>query len=305
MRVNVESEIISKMPFMAAELNREPMHMLGCLVKLWHDTQNAGITEAMGSSIVTFFGVNNPDEGDRMLDVLTAHGIVFCVQAAASTNVRNCARKFVIVGNEKHIFALKSYKERAQKGGLKSASLRKGEAKTQTKTRTSKRKSVSSNSLSYSSKQQLEPKFEPNTIQLQYNYNTNTNTSPMGSAFENALPPAEPLKEPDKKAKVAKFVAAYVQAYAKRFPERRPEDLSDGKVRGQIRLFAEQHPDIDRACQLIQVYFQMDQRWFETKGWDFLTFKNNLAVVGQALDSGDGSGSQGLLERLKRMNGEV
>lgn len=81
------------------------------------------------------------------------------------------------------------------------------------------------------------------------------------------------------------FVAAYVRAYQTRFPGSRPEDINDGKVRGQILNFAKEYPS-ERASQLVQVYFQMDTKWFGTKGYDFLTFRNNLNKIGQALDSG-------------------
>lgn len=91
------------------------------------------------------------------------------------------------------------------------------------------------------------------------------------------------------KAEAAKkaqdFVAKYVKAYQTRYPDGRPEDLHDGKVRGQILNWIKDYP-MDRACQLIQVYFQMDTKWFGTKGYDFLTFRNNLNKIGQALDSG-------------------
>lgn len=89
--------------------------------------------------------------------------------------------------------------------------------------------------------------------------------------------------------KANRFVGAYVKAYQTRFPDRRPEDLNDGKVKGQILNWIAGYP-LERACDLIQVYFQMDTKWFTTKGYDFLTFRNNLNVIGQSLDSGEDPG---------------
>jgi len=89
----------------------------------------------------------------------------------------------------------------------------------------------------------------------------------------------------DVKAKARTFAAAYVTAYQTRFPGQRPEDLNDGKTRGQILLWIKDYP-LDRACQLIQAYMQIDIAWFATKGYDFLTFRNNLQKIAQALDSG-------------------
>lgn len=86
--------------------------------------------------------------------------------------------------------------------------------------------------------------------------------------------------------RVQRFVAAYVTAHQHRFPGQRPGDLDHPKVRGQIKAFAKDHPDIDRACELIQIYFQLDRPWFRTKGWDFLTFVSNLNAISQAADAG-------------------
>lgn len=91
--------------------------------------------------------------------------------------------------------------------------------------------------------------------------------------------------------KTAVFIAAYVRAWAAKFPGR-PEDLNDGKIIGQIRAWISSYP-LERACELIQVYLQMDCKWFSTKGYDFMTFRNNLNKIGQALDSGvDPEGSK-------------
>lgn len=90
--------------------------------------------------------------------------------------------------------------------------------------------------------------------------------------------------EANEKAKT--FVAAYVKSFQTRFPTSRPEDLQDGKVRGQILNWIASYGNVERACQLIQVYFQMETKWFGTKGYDFMTFRNNLNKIGQALDSG-------------------
>lgn len=92
-------------------------------------------------------------------------------------------------------------------------------------------------------------------------------------------------EDPPGRDKAREFVAAYVDAYRTRFPDGRPEDLNDGKVRGQILSWVKDYP-IDRARDLIQAYFQMDAKWFNTKGYDFATFRNNLNKIGQALDSG-------------------
>jgi hypothetical protein len=80
------------------------------------------------------------------------------------------------------------------------------------------------------------------------------------------------------------FVAAYVRAYQARYGARARPDLQ-GKVQGMISRFVDQTP-IERACDLIQVYCQMNDPWFLTKAHDFGTFVENLSKVGLALDTG-------------------
>lgn len=145
---------------------------------------------------------------------------------------------------------------------------------------------------------------EPNEVQPSVSgsvSDSNTNTYSVGEdASASSQLPAKSNQTKDPKTiakeeaqlKAKSFVASYVSAYKTRFPDGRPEDLHDGKVRGQILNWIKDYP-IDRARQLIQVYFQMDTKWFGTKGYDFLTFRNNLNKIGQALDSGkDPDGNQ-------------
>lgn len=99
-----------------------------------------------------------------------------------------------------------------------------------------------------------------------------------------SLPARSDSKSGTAGQKASLFVASYVKAYQTRF-KGRPEDLNDPKVRGQIQNLVASYP-VDRLSQLVQVYFQMDAKWFGTKGYDFLTFRNNLNKIGQALDSG-------------------
>lgn len=121
-----------------------------------------------------------------------------------------------------------------------------------------------------------------------------TNENSIGGIATAIAPSAElpvetkktdPATKEAQNQKARQFVGAYVKAYQAKFPDGRPEDLNDGKIRGQILNWIKEYP-LDRACDLIQTYFQMDSKWFGTKGYDFLTFRNNLNKVGQALDSG-------------------
>lgn len=113
-------------------------------------------------------------------------------------------------------------------------------------------------------------------------YSLNTRLASLGGEVS-------PL--PDKiQNNVGFFIGRYVRAYQKRYgPKARPE-LRDGKTQGLISTFVKSQP-VERACQLIEAYLQMDDKWFLTKSHDFGTFKENLQKVGLALDTGNQSPS--------------
>lgn len=93
------------------------------------------------------------------------------------------------------------------------------------------------------------------------------------------LPSQTPTNSPSQT-----FVATYVKAFRKRYGEKARPSL-DGKVQGGIKRLLATEP-IERACEMIQVFLQMDDQWFVTKAHDFETFAQNLTKVGLALDTG-------------------
>lgn len=126
------------------------------------------------------------------------------------------------------------------------------------------------------------------------------NKESIGTTAVAVVPPnqvsrgrkTDPPDDVELNQKTSRFIGAYVKAYQTKWPEGRPEDVKDGKTTGQIKSWLKSFP-VDRACDLIQVYFQMDTKWFGTKGYDFQTFRSNLNKIGQALDSGaDPDGNQ-------------
>jgi hypothetical protein len=85
------------------------------------------------------------------------------------------------------------------------------------------------------------------------------------------------------------FIGKFVEAYRTRYGPLAKPDLSP-KVLGQIKNFL-RSTDIQRACNMIQVYLQMDDRWFVTKAHDFSTFLANTQKITLALDTGSDMGS--------------
>lgn len=107
--------------------------------------------------------------------------------------------------------------------------------------------------------------------------------------------PSPALKNKELKAAVAgapspssQFIGAYVLAYRKRYGEKARPDIG-GKVQGGIKRLLGGMP-LERACEMIQVFLQMDDQWFLTKAHDFGTFEQNLTKVGLALDTGKSGG---------------
>lgn len=203
-------------------------------------------------------------------------------------------------GSSQYLEWVKNASEAGRLGGLKSAQARKEKyGSSQPKLR----------SEPEATSKQPEA-FEPSVSGSVSDSDSNTKNYSVGE-LAKAAPSLPALSNAEKKleakaetaAKAKEFVASYVSSYQSKFPGGRPEDLNDGKVRGQILNWIKDYP-LDRAIELIQVYFQMDSKWFGTKGYDFLTFRNNLNKVGQALDSGkDPDGNTLDWERLRKRAG--
>lgn len=96
--------------------------------------------------------------------------------------------------------------------------------------------------------------------------------------------------EPSPSASV--FIASYVKAYQKTYGKKSRPQIT-GKLAGQIKNLLKTVP-MDRACELIQVYCQMNDPWFKTKCHDFGTFLENLNKVSLALDTGQSNPNSGL-----------
>ena len=90
------------------------------------------------------------------------------------------------------------------------------------------------------------------------------------------------------KERMRVFIGFYITAYQKRYGKQCRPDVG-GKAQGIMRAILKDIPTT-RACQLIQVYCQMDVKWFVTKAHDIGTFRENLNVIGNALDTGQNPG---------------
>jgi hypothetical protein len=118
-----------------------------------------------------------------------------------------------------------------------------------------------------------------------------------GGKFAPKEPPAEPTKTPAKTGKtpakgqnVGRLITCYVDAWRARYKtQARPEVQ---KCIGVFqRLLAER--SVEELCELVQVYCQMDDKWFGTKHHDIGTFAANISKVVVAHDKGHERGASG------------
>ena len=103
-----------------------------------------------------------------------------------------------------------------------------------------------------------------------------------------ASQPKKTVKTPskvvtEKKVEGARrLIATYCDAYKLRYGISPP---ITGQVAGQAKNLLGTIP-LDRACEMVQAYLQMEDRWFLTKCHDFPTFAGNLGKVAVSLANG-------------------
>jgi hypothetical protein len=199
----------------------------------------------------------------------------------------------IAVGAEKHFQWLTKKKEAGRKGAKKTNEKRWKDKSNQAVISTNQHSSAkistnqhSSPSISISSSISNSP-----SISNSKNYSVGEAEKPLPTADEN----------------VKRFVGSFITGFQAKFNTR--PDLSDKKLLGQLKTYSKNHPDIERACAMIQVFFQMDDSWFEKKSWDFSTFLANTQKVALALDTGQQvkpkDGADKWLDKQKKGSKEI
>jgi hypothetical protein len=90
------------------------------------------------------------------------------------------------------------------------------------------------------------------------------------------------VKDPVVQQGMKSFISAYIRAFQARYDFR---PVLTGKELGLIKSLVKSIP-VDDACDLIQVYCQMEDQWFEKKYHDIPTFLSNLNKVKHSLKTG-------------------
>lgn len=211
-------------------------------------------------------------------------------------------------------------KRAGQKGGKKSAKTRKERYGT---AQPSPKKSIDSLEAHRSTPKHTEPYIYSSSKSLDASVFASASDPFLSSAFlvpesfkeENQEPPSEgeslaaldprqmdlvtigETKELTKKQQLKKleddqlqrsfsgFVGAYRKAFKSKFSDKAKLDISP-KLVGQIKAYLKGR-ELERCINLIEVYFQMDDKWFVTKSYDWVTFESNQSKIGVALDTGN------------------
>jgi hypothetical protein len=188
-------------------------------------------------------------------------------------------------GAEDHLGWLSARIEAGRKGGVKASESLIRDESGQFKERQKESDTIQANAKQTPSKtKQTQPS---------YSYSNSSSYSPSHSrskkqeTFANANDTNPDSVQPNLSGK---FIAAYVAAYAKRYGQgTRP--FLDGKTLGGIKRYLASVA-IERACELISAYCQMNDSWFLTKAHDFETFAQNQNKIALALDTGRMTTSQ-------------
>lgn len=149
------------------------------------------------------------------------------------------------------------------------------------------------------------PSPDPEPIIL-YNtilYSKNKNLIPKGikEPVQAELVPTPTPSGSSKEAKKTKgqeFIACFKSEFKKKFgtyPALQPKDI------GQMSKLGMAYLPFDELKNMVQVFFQMEDKWFETKGYDFETFRNNLSKIKIALHTGESpeqAASKNYLEKV-------
>lgn len=154
----------------------------------------------------------------------------------------------------------------------------------------------------------VEPSKDPSELQVESKIGpSESNNAQVSGSSSSSRSKNNTLKakrdrlptEVSQTVEIGRFIKAYIKAFQAipGYGENARPDLSP-KILGEMQRYLKGAP-IDRACELIQVFCQMDDDWFKKKAYDFTTFTNNLSKVGVALDTGQLPGREDKYAFLK------
>lgn len=116
---------------------------------------------------------------------------------------------------------------------------------------------------------------------------------------------AKRLSTPSKGSSSSRLIGEYIKAYQGRYKAR---PVIDGRTQGLVKKILTAIPE-DQACDMIQVFLQMNDPWFVKKAHDFPTFYENMTKVSMSLQTGEDHGApkkeKSWIELLKEDEGKL
>lgn len=88
------------------------------------------------------------------------------------------------------------------------------------------------------------------------------------------------------------FIKTYCTVYKERY---KTNPVIDGKTQGLVKNLLKA-TSLEHLSALIQVYLQMNDKWFVTKHHDFVTFTQNLNMIQVAMSNGKETPKEGVMD---------
>jgi hypothetical protein len=260
---------------------------IGCLLILWHDSQEKLAITASKEQILDWLDLEESEDPERFFDALVRHAYLRKTEQA---NV------FRISGNQKHVDAHQSRIVSAREAGKASGKSRKNNDFERNRTTRSKKEhnSIQFNAVQYNSKQEEKEKKPLEKI------HPLAETHPAQEALE--LETASPPVPTARGNPVGFLIGTYVQAWQRRYSTKARPDVG-GKSQGILKRILAQCP-VQTVANLLQVYCQMKDPWFEKQRHNLVTFEAQFNAVALALDHGEEKGTYDWAKVFKEVPSE-
>jgi hypothetical protein len=124
--------------------------------------------------------------------------------------------------------------------------------------------------------------------------NKNKNKNKRQRITETAVETASqlPATQDNSTNKSYQLIKLYCTAYKERY---KTNPVIDGKTQGLVKNLLKA-TSLEHASNLIQVYLQMNDKWFITKHHDFVTFTQNLNMIQVAMSNGKETPKEGQID---------
>ncbi len=296
MRINIESSALSegrfhKLAFEFFEGSRS--EAIGTLVLFWHDSQEREFISGSKEEVLKLLPYLTEDENIHLFDGLLKYDYLKSIGEGL----------YEISGNQKHVEKLQEFKARQSERGKKSAEIRKTKFGSATPflapNRTSEESAERHRSIARTGSEPGSNQVQTSSIQFNSIQCNSIQKKREDKKTKTSEKPASLGEQVALQEKLSNFLGVYRKAYKSRFGDK-ADLLLDGKTIGKIKNLLKR-VELNKACDLIQVYFQLEDDWFKKKAYDFSTFDENLQKIATAMSTGRDPSKRVIdIERLMR-----